>query len=155
MEFTNAMTMNRFDKNFNDIDTITGRPFSKGYPDGIWIIAVMYGFVAFFALLATLGGIGMLIMGKGAEALPLLAVGVVVCALFSVITGLLFKRSAVVLYFALGLCALALLGAALLHAANPAGTSILLVVALLQGYVGFYLYRLKSEALLGKNLAKE
>ena len=33
----------RFNKNFNDIDPETSRPFSYGHPDGVWIISILFG----------------------------------------------------------------------------------------------------------------
>ena len=34
--------MDRFDKNFHDSDPETGRPFSYGHPDGVWIICLAF-----------------------------------------------------------------------------------------------------------------
>lgn len=34
--------MNRFDESFNGIDPESGRPFSFGHPDGVWMVAVIY-----------------------------------------------------------------------------------------------------------------
>ena len=42
--------MDRFDKNFHDSDPETGRPFSYGHPDGVWIICLAYGAMVFGAV---------------------------------------------------------------------------------------------------------
>lgn len=41
--------MNRFDRDFNDTDPITRRPFSDGHPDGVWIIVILLGIPLFAA----------------------------------------------------------------------------------------------------------
>jgi hypothetical protein len=46
--------MNRFDRDFNDTDPITHRPFSDGHPDGVWIIVILLGIPLFAAMLAIL-----------------------------------------------------------------------------------------------------
>ena len=37
--------MNRFDKDFHGSDPASGRPFCSGYPDGIWMIAIILSFI--------------------------------------------------------------------------------------------------------------
>src|SRR6476646_8950687 len=46
--------MNRFDRDFNDTDPITHRPFSDGHPDGVWIIVILLGIPLFAAMLPIL-----------------------------------------------------------------------------------------------------
>lgn len=42
--------MDRFDGNFNDVDPITGRPFSGGHPDGVWMIIIFYSLLVIVAI---------------------------------------------------------------------------------------------------------
>jgi MFS family permease len=46
--------MNRFDRDFNDTDPITHRPFSGGHPDGVWIIVILLGIPLFAAMAGAL-----------------------------------------------------------------------------------------------------
>lgn len=42
--------MNRFDPAYHEIDPATRRPFSAGHPDGVWMIAIVYGLITLAAL---------------------------------------------------------------------------------------------------------
>lgn len=43
--------MQNVDKNFNGIEPITGRPFSGGHPDGIWMLSILLSVIAFMMAL--------------------------------------------------------------------------------------------------------
>lgn len=139
--------MNRFDKNFNNVDPETSRPFSSGHPDGAWIIAIIYGFVLFFALVAALYGIYQSIFGENINLMPLISALVVYGLLLPPIF-LLFKRSKKALTWCGGLLVIFLVALISTFFSNKEAALPLLVLVCAQSYICFYILGLIKDKLL-------
>jgi hypothetical protein len=145
--------MNRFDESFNDVDPKSGRPFSSGHPDGVWIIAIVYTLPVLATVVSALlsvvfpqkegPGFGAIIPAVGTSLLlvpPLL---------------LLFRRSRFAAYW-MGVLALIAWGtsAALLMGLrseqhwSPIPLIASTIVAVVQLYIASFTFRLKKDALL-------
>lgn len=143
--------MERFDKNFNDVDSITSRPFSAGHPDGIWIGSIVYGFtiaVPLFVIIA-LSGIAIFTGGLNLNLLVKMAIALTINSfLFSppIIFG--FRRSKFALEYSVFLLALFLLGTVTAYLFQPEAVFAPLAIACLQGYNCYYLLGLKKDSLI-------
>src|SRR5690242_19028951 len=95
--------MDRFDPNFNDTDPVTGRPFSGGHPDGVWMMAILLGIPVFAAALGVLVAAVMLVMGKLIPAVGILFAAALAAILYMPPIVMLFRRSRQALNWILGL----------------------------------------------------
>ncbi len=138
--------MDRFDASFNDIDPQTGRPFSSGHPDGVWLIGILYGAFLVPVLPLVMAGQGKSLQGEP-QGLLLLLAALVLVLLFLPPIYWLFTRSARAVYMVFFLLALVLAAvvAALLGGLNP---SLLIPAVLLQAYICFYVFGLRRDGLL-------
>jgi hypothetical protein len=145
--------MNRFDDSFHGIDPATGRPFSSGHPDGVWIVAIVYSLVVLGALA---GLILPFIFSEKAPPITLAALGPVAisAALLVPPVVFLFRRSTAAVFWLLGLAVLACVGAILVVLKLRAGevdyTALIGPVVLIaaQSYIAFFAYRLRRDQLL-------
>ena len=89
--------MDRFDRSFNEIDPKTGKPFSSGHPDGVWIITILYSLLSIglivSAIIALLSYVGSAPETRSAQVLlgvlgPLLGVVIMVGVMY-----FMFRRS--------------------------------------------------------------
>jgi hypothetical protein len=146
--------MDRFDKSFNNVDPATGRPFSRGHPDGVWIIFILYVLPLFFAFVAAVVGIVMKFYGKPFNpglVMPLLVTGV----LFGPALVLFAKRSSAAYIWMVGVtvffAALAVAGVAYLSRSGTlTGVAMAAIfgVVLIQGYGAYYAYGLSRDKIL-------
>lgn len=143
--------MNRFDKDFHDSDPITGRPFSSGYPDGIWIIGII---ISLF-LIATILGTGIASVATWKEGKGILAAGRVVFVglipiyMWGLFLYLLVKRSAGIIAFSAILGALSFASGIYVHMNNGSGLTGSIIVCLLFLYFAFYGEGLREDGLIG------
>jgi hypothetical protein len=89
--------MDRFKEDFNNVDPITGRPFSSGHPDGVWIISIIYSLV----IIASIGSFifGTIQLFSNPEgALGGVVSGVINVGVYGSIILFLFKRSIIAAY---------------------------------------------------------
>lgn len=145
--------MDRFEKSFHGIDRTTSRPFSHGHPDGVWVLAIIYGlfivtagvFVAAQIWQAPHGqvGVGMTI--------PFF----VAVAVFVPPIVLLFQRkSAAVIWISvlalisIGGDVMAISSLLKAHALQVPTIVGLVMALLLQVYPAFYAFGLKKDSLL-------
>ena len=147
--------MDRFDKSFSRrLDPMTGRPFSSGHPDGVWIIYILYLLPLFFAFLAAAVGVVMTLMGKPLN--PSLLAPLVVAGILFVPALVLFARrssaavvwmSGVTVFFAtLAVAGLVYLSrSGTLSGAAMAG---ILGLVLMQAYGAYYAYGLSRDKIL-------
>jgi uncharacterized membrane protein YhaH (DUF805 family) len=137
--------MNRFDKTFHGIDHTSGRPFSAGHPDGVWVIAIVYSLLVIVPLLmaALMRSLDPLKPALGASLVFLppvlllflrkklasiwLTIVAILCIAGAIAGGLKMQREG-------QLTLIPLLGLA--------------AVAGGQAYIAFYAYRLKRDAVL-------
>lgn len=147
--------MNRFDPDFNDIDPATQRAFSGGHPDGVWLIAIIFGLPVVVAALAAIAAACMLVFGKFTTALGIFVAVAVVTFLYAPPVVFLFRRSVRALTWILGLLGLDLVMLAIafgLPADNPARRPVQLfglVGVVLHAIFSYYLNRLRRQKLLG------
>src|SRR5436190_10261780 len=73
---------------------MSGRAFSGGHPDGVWIIAIILGIPLVAAALGAVAAIVMLFIGQFAMAAGILVGGAINVAVFLPPIRLLFRRSA-------------------------------------------------------------
>lgn len=146
--------MNRFDPDFNDIDPATQRAFSGDHPDGVWLIAIIFGLPVVMAALAAVAAAFMLVSGKFTTALGIFVAVAVVTFLYAPPILFLFRRSIRALTWVLGLLGLDLVMLAItfgLPLENPARAPLQmfgLVGAVLHGIFAYYLNRLRRQKLL-------
>ncbi len=143
--------MDRFDKNFHDVDTETSRPFSAGHPDGVWVASILYG-LPIIAL-----SIGLLItflmtLFSGSPGWQLV-VGMVIglvgsLALFSPIVTLLFKRSNKALPYSLFLTVLFACVCIGSYFSQPDQVLVPVILLLIQLFGAYYFWGLKKDRLL-------
>src|SRR5689334_4532230 len=82
----------RFADNFHDIDPKSGRPFSYGLPDGIWILCSIYGFLT----LGAIGGAIFRALSKSEGASPFVFAVPAVMLMVTIVFLLLRSRLAIV-----------------------------------------------------------
>ena len=144
--------MNRFDNSFNDVDRLTGRAFSWGYPDGVWVIGILYLLpVIATAGLAAVGAFFSPEFSIRQHVFPFLAT----CALYIPPVLLLLARSkfAVVwtAFLTLLYLAAAIIGGRALEREGQLEGAVLLGMGIavgLQAYISYYTYTLKKDELL-------
>jgi hypothetical protein len=145
--------MNRFDASFNEIDRSTGRPFSHGHPDGVWIIAIIYSLL----IVGTIASAVVTLIYTADSRLNAKLIGptLVIGALYVPPLVFLFRRSKIGFFWMLVLAVLFAVGgivAALkLNGEGQLGTSALVGIAIgvaQQAYIAFYTYGLKRDSLL-------
>lgn len=139
--------MSRFDKNFNNVDPESSRPFSGGHPDGTWVISIIYGLILLLSWIAILVGIFSSLFGDKINLFPVVA-GTFGIAVFLPVIILLFKRSIKALFSCLFILVLALSGVISSYLYNPSLLYGLMAVTLAQGYICLYVYGLKRDNLL-------
>lgn len=84
--------MNRYSVDFNDVDPETGRPFSWGHPDGVWMISIVYCLIALVSVGAAIFGIYKI--KSGSDGGYVMALSAIVTTLIFVLpVHFLFKRS--------------------------------------------------------------
>lgn len=140
--------MERFDKQFNESDPETGRPFSGGHPDGVWIIAIIYSLFILGALAGCITGLAQVIQGD-LKGLSVALASVVSLVLYAGSIVQLFKRSivAIALIGFLSACFLVgTLGGAAFQ--NEQLTPILAVATIVHIYILYYVFGLKKDGLL-------
>lgn len=136
--------MDRFDVEFNDIDPETGRPFSAGHTDGVWMISIVYFLIA---LVSAGAAIHKIKTGSAGEfVMPVSAV--VNALIFALPIYFLFKRSAKAIYVIGFITFLAVLSGAVSLFSGMANKFVLLGVASLQLYAFIYVVGLKKDGLL-------
>lgn len=159
-KFANAMTLgdkqrvDRFDPNFNEIDPESGRPFSSGHPDGVWILCIVL-------LFGSLIGTGLSIIDIQTSIKNSVPPIVGIAYLLTVVIGyippifMLFKRKAFAVKWFLGLLVWTTFLATIVFLADIlspeafrnelAITTIRLTVV---AYISYYVYTLKRDNLL-------
>jgi uncharacterized membrane protein YhaH (DUF805 family) len=146
--------VNRFDPDFNDVDPMSGRAFSGGHPDGVWIIAIILGIPLVAAVLGAVAAIVMLFFGQFAMAAGLLVGGAINFAVFLPPIRLLFRRSARALTWIIVLLCVFLFVLALGFLApseSPAKGQLMsagIIGSALYASFAYYLFRLRAEELL-------
>lgn len=138
--------MDRFNRNFNDVDPETARPFSYGHPDGVWITAIVYSLVLLASLAALVVGIIKAITGDG-FAWELILPAFVNGSIFIPAIYWLFRRSEkaiVPIGVAFGLSVIAAFSAV----TQGANFYVLIAIVCLQGFIGAYVLGLKKDTLL-------
>ncbi len=139
--------MNRFDKNFNDVDPETSRPFSGGHPDGAWIIAILYSYILFVALLSALFDIYQSIFGGKIQLVSVVST-IFAYGLLLPLVILLFKRSRKAITWCGFLFAASLFALVLTYIFDGGAVTYWLAVSAVQGYIFFYVYGLSKDKLL-------
>ncbi len=143
--------MDRFNKDFHDSDPISGRPFSGGYPDGIWVIRII---ISLF-LVATIIGIAVAAMGALKEGKGILAIGgiavtgLIPVSVWGLFLYLLVKRSAGIIPFSAILGILAIVSGLFMHMNTGSGIAGSIVAFLLFLYIAFYGEGLRKDGLIG------
>jgi hypothetical protein len=147
--------MNRFDKSFNNVDTVTGRPFSSGHPDGVWVIGIVYVLILAAAAGAAVVGILTSVFAKQPYSPRTLAPLLVMSFLYLPAIILLAMRSASAVIWMVGLAFFFALGAVaagilLSKSGQLSGATVagMLFAVVAQAYAAYYTYGLKREALL-------
>lgn len=144
--------MNRFDESYNDVDPATGRPFSWGLPDGVWIVAIIY----FLPVMATIVRTVLSIIATKAEVeLELFIPVIATSALYIPALILLFRRSKFAVIWTAGIALLTLIGAVAIGTGmseeGQLSTPVLvgLTAAVVgHGYIAYYTFALKREHIL-------
>lgn len=142
--------MERFNSDFNDVDIVSGRPFSAGHPDGVWLAAIIYGFPLVLSVLSTFVLVCMAIFGPdsndsyGEIVIQSSIASAVLCVLFVPMIVLMFKRSKYSLAYSIVLLVAAIIGASLMFST----TQLLVAVVVAQAYLVYYLYGLKKDKIL-------
>jgi hypothetical protein len=147
------LSMNRFDESFNDIDRTTGRPFSYGHHDGVWLITIIY---LLFVIGAIARAVLTLLYSEGSQLdVELIVPILITSALYVPPLVLLFRRSkmAVVWMVVLAMIFLAsgIAAGMKLDHEGKLGTAAFLGIAgfvATQAYIAFYTYGLKRDVLL-------
>jgi hypothetical protein len=136
--------MNRFDKSFNDTDPITGRPFSSGHPDGVWIIAILYSIPV---ILATAFALFSLFFREDKS--PIIAAAVVVIAYVPPII-LLFRRSKIAVWWIAAISGICIFPAVKAYFLEPNMTVLIgaLIALCYHGYMALFTLGLKKDELL-------
>jgi hypothetical protein len=146
--------MNRFDEKFNDIDPVTSRPFSGGHPDGVWIIAILYGIIA---LVGALFGCVRIVQSVKSGSFPLLGIADLMLVFGGYVPAVvfLFRRSAKAVAWLTGLFILVCVAGAvvLLSGLVDEGSYWAVVMGaatamLGQGYIMYYGNSLRKDGLL-------
>lgn len=147
--------MNRFDKSFNNVDPVTGRPFSSGHPDGVWIIGIFYLLVLTAAAGAAVVGVLTSVFSNQPYSPQTLVPLLVMSCLCLPPIILLMKRSASAVIWMVGLALffalMAVAAGIYLDRSNQlsgAAVAGLLIAVSAQAYAAYYTYELKQEALL-------
>ena len=143
--------MDRFDKNFHDVDRETSRPFSAGHPDGVWIASILYSLpivALFIGLLITL----LMTLASGSPGWQLVF-GIVIglvgsLVLFSPIVTLLFKRSNKALPYSLFLAVLFACVCIASYFTQPDQVLVPVIVLLVQLFGAYYFWGLTKDRLL-------
>jgi hypothetical protein len=151
---TQPQQLDRFDPNFNDIDPESGRPFSSGHPDGVWILCIVL-------LVGSLIGTGLSIMDIQTSIKNSIIPIVGITYLLTVVIGyippifMLIKRKAFAVKWFLGLLIWTtflativfftdIISPDIFHTEIVTTTIRLTVVA----YIAYYVYTLKRDNLL-------
>jgi hypothetical protein len=141
--------MNKYSTNFNDIDPETGRPFSAGHPDGVWIISIVYSLIVFVSAGVALFGIYKIITGSDAGYAMFLA-GATNTLIFSLPVYFLFRRSANAVYI-IGFIAFLAVSAGIVSLFTGVSNKFVLSgIACLQIYIFIYVIGLKKDGLLSR-----
>ena len=85
--------MDKFDRQFNDVDIQTGRPFSGGHPDGVWMISILYA----LSIVVCAGGFWFSFL-QDPIALPLSLLCFVIVVVHGSVIVFLFRRSSIAAY---------------------------------------------------------
>lgn len=143
--------MDRFDKNFHDVDAQTSRPFSAGHPDGVWIASILYSLPIVVLFIGFLISIALTIVSgsPGWQIVFGMVIGLAgLLTMFLPIVILLFKRSRKAFVYSLFLCALCACVCAVSYFAQPDQLLIPSVILLIQLFGAFYFWGLKKDELL-------
>jgi hypothetical protein len=139
--------MNKYSENFNDIDPESGRPFSAGYPDGVWIISIIYGLIALVSVGMAVSGVYKIISGSNAGYAIFMSAGIN-AFIFVLALYFLFKRSGNAIYIVGFIACFAVLAGAASFFLETGSKFILSGVACLQIYILSYVMGLKKDGLL-------
>lgn len=140
--------MDKFDKNFHNVDPATGRPFSSGHPDGVWIISIIYAIIALASLGTVAFGLIQFMSNQDNAAASIVA-GTINLAIYGSIIFFLFRRSTIALSInyivtiVLGLLAIAS------FYNNIEAKFLLLAIFMSHVYITHYMYGLVNDKLLG------
>jgi phosphoglycerol transferase MdoB-like AlkP superfamily enzyme len=151
---TQPQQLDRFDPNFNDIDPESGRPFSSGHPDGVWILCIVL-------LVGSLIGTGLSIMDIQTSIKNSIVPIVGITYLLTVVIGyippifMLFKRKAFAVKWFLGLLVWTTYLATVVFLADvlsPEAFEKELAITTIRltavAYIAYYVYGLKRDNLL-------
>ena len=138
----------RFNKNFNDIDPETSRPFSYGHPDGVWIISILFGLPVLCSALGFLATIVLFIFTREFNPAGIVAF-IISSVLFLPFILLLFRRSLKTIYYAFGLSILTLAGAVLAYDVQQLLFLVISIFTIAMFYMVYYIFSLKKDGLLG------
>ena len=146
-------SMNRYDKSFNGVDHVTGRPFSMGHPDGVWIIAIIYTLIALTTVLRFI--ITLMLDHEARLSAELVAPVLLSGAIFIPPIVMLFRMSKSVVVWMTVLALIYLVGgvAAGLKLAQVGQLEVgpfcgIVLVVLGQAYIAYYTYLMKQDSLL-------
>jgi len=144
--------MNRFDKNFNESDPETGRPFTRGYPDGVWIMGLLTCLFLVITLIGTIwGSLDAWKESGSATAIVGISVsGILVSIVWASLLLFLVKRSAGVIVFSGALAFFALVGGAFGAKASGSGIAGPLVFFAIFMYFAIYAEGLRKDVIIGR-----
>jgi len=146
-----VLIMDRFDKDFHNVDPETSRPFSSGHPDGVWLISIIYSLPFFIPITVIIIAIflGLIFGGISWSLVGSMAIAVIVNSLlFLPAIILMFRRSAKAIYYTLFLLLLSYIGLLAVYFLKPDVIIAGIVAIVLQAYICYYLYGLKKDLLL-------
>lgn len=141
--------MSRFSENFNDIDPASGRPFSFGHPDGVWVIAILYSIILIISVGLFIAGLFKLILSQSFEVGFFLA-ACINFGLFLPPILFLFRRSDKAIGFSLAIFFIFFAATAISSTSADTKFYIPLFLVCIQGYICYYMYGLKKDGLLEK-----
>jgi hypothetical protein len=139
--------MDRFSVEFNDVDPVTGRPFSAGHPDGVWMMSIIY-------LLGILSSGGVAIFGiykitsGSTEGYAILLAALLNALILVIPIYFLFKRSQKAIYAIAFIAFFMVLSVALSLLSGGANKYGFLIGACVQVYFYIYVVGLKEDGLL-------
>ncbi len=145
--------MNRFDDSFSGIDHSTGRPFSWGHPDGVWLIATLYSLPVMASVARVL--LTLLFSEGGVASLSVMLPLIITTVMFVPPIVLLFARSMLAFVWTVLLALLYLIvgigyAVKLNHDGELGIVALLMIGAVVfgQAFIAVYTYRMKRDALL-------
>ena len=137
--------MKKFDKWFNDVDPETGRPFSGGFPDGAWIIGIVYSLSMTLCIIAAVWA-----LVQKPIMLPLVWVLLIAFLVHGAVVVCLFLRSVIALFIDSLLSIFIGVFAAYALLNGLPNKFLVLGIFLAHGYISFYIAGLVRDKILFK-----